>query len=446
MTRRRARGRGRCASRAGTGRRGTAGTGRPGRARARDARRARSIRPNRCRSTPHGSTATGAASPGRHGRGQRRRDGGDEVEPARGRQRDRARAGMGEIGAVQRDQARPGRHGQGRPGGEAEVGVDDVDSRVRRGRAAAGQPARRPDVAAERRRGRTPHVDLRLAGPAQRLDLVTDEPAEPRALGGRVHVGDDQGAHRGGRASVSGTGAASSATMSRWPPRSIRQAAGRRVRLRGRGPDRPARAARVAARPRTTSTSGTRRASPTASARQDELRRFAVEIADHLLELGAKLLVVACNAASSAALDTLERHLERARDRPGRDRRRRPGHPARGGREPQRPDRPARHPGDGRRRAPTRRAVLAADRHVHVEAVACPDLAPIIQGGFPFDESVVETVRGYCRAAARRRRRHGDPRLHALSAGRPDAAADARPRRQPGHLRRRAWPAASSGP
>ena len=42
------------------------------------------------------------------------------------------------------------------------------------------------------------------------------------------------------------------------------------------------------------------------------------------------------------------------------------------------------------------RAVHASDRHVHVEAVACPDLAPIIQGGFPFDEQVVETVRAYC--------------------------------------------------
>jgi glutamate racemase len=28
--------------------------------------------------------------------------------------------------------------------------------------------------------------------------------------------------------------------------------------------------------------------------------------------------------------------------------------------------------------------------------VACPDLAPIIQQGFPFDRRVVETVRGYC--------------------------------------------------
>ena len=40
--------------------------------------------------------------------------------------------------------------------------------------------------------------------------------------------------------------------------------------------------------------------------------------------------------------------------------------------------------------------ILGADPHVHLEAVACPDLAPIIQGGFPFDERVVETVRSYC--------------------------------------------------
>jgi glutamate racemase len=40
--------------------------------------------------------------------------------------------------------------------------------------------------------------------------------------------------------------------------------------------------------------------------------------------------------------------------------------------------------------------VKSADPHVHLESVACPDLAPIIQGGFPFDEHVVDTVREYC--------------------------------------------------
>jgi glutamate racemase len=128
---------------------------------------------------------------------------------------------------------------------------------------------------------------------------------------------------------------------------------------------------------------------------QAELREFAIEIADHLLALGAKLLVVACNAASAAALEALERHLARdgveidvigvvapatqlavAGSRSGRiGVLATPATVASGAYE---------------------RAVRASDRHVHVEAVACPDLAPIIQGGFPFDQQVVETVRSYC--------------------------------------------------
>jgi len=128
---------------------------------------------------------------------------------------------------------------------------------------------------------------------------------------------------------------------------------------------------------------------------QEELRRFAIEIADHLLGAGAKLLVVACNAASSAALGALERHLEQigsgvdvigvvapatqlavAGSRTGRiGLLATPATVASGAYE---------------------RAVLAADPHVHVESVACPDLAPIIQRGFPFDEHVVETVTRYC--------------------------------------------------
>src|SRR5256886_10713659 len=49
------------------------------------------------------------------------------------------------------------------------------------------------------------------------------------------------------------------------------------------------------------------------------------------------------------------------------------------------------------------RAVHASDPHVELTSVPCPDLAPIIQGGFPFDRRVVDTVRSYCeplRAAA----------------------------------------------
>jgi glutamate racemase len=125
---------------------------------------------------------------------------------------------------------------------------------------------------------------------------------------------------------------------------------------------------------------------------QDELRTFAIEIAEHLLDEGAKLLVVACNALSSAALDALELHiadridvigvvkpatqLAVAGSRTGRiGLLATPATVASGAYE---------------------RAVGAADAHVHLESVSCPDLAPIIQRGFPFDEHVVETVRAYC--------------------------------------------------
>ena len=127
----------------------------------------------------------------------------------------------------------------------------------------------------------------------------------------------------------------------------------------------------------------------------EELEAFAVEIADHLLSAGAKLLVIACNAASSAALPTVEARIRRA------------------GREidvigvvgpaTQLAVAGSRSGRIGLMATPAtvasgayERAVYAADPHVHLERVACPDLAPIIQGGFPFDEQVVETVRGYC--------------------------------------------------
>ena len=128
---------------------------------------------------------------------------------------------------------------------------------------------------------------------------------------------------------------------------------------------------------------------------QQELEAFAVEIAEYLLDAGAKLLVIACNAASSAALGTVETLVRRsgrqidvigvvgpatqlavAGSRSGRiGLLATPATVASGAYE---------------------RAVYRADPHVHLESVACPDLAPIIERGFPFDEQVVETARGYC--------------------------------------------------
>jgi glutamate racemase len=128
---------------------------------------------------------------------------------------------------------------------------------------------------------------------------------------------------------------------------------------------------------------------------QEELRTFSIEITEHLLELGAKLLVVACNSASAAALETIEQHLQNhGHDvdvigvlKPAAQLAVVASHTGRIGL--------LATPATVANRA-YERAILAADPHVHLESVACPDLAGIIQGGFPFDDAVVETVRGYC--------------------------------------------------
>jgi len=126
-----------------------------------------------------------------------------------------------------------------------------------------------------------------------------------------------------------------------------------------------------------------------------ELREFSIEIAEHLLEQGAKLLVIACNSASATALDAVQRHLDRrgveidvigvlqpaAQAAVAASRRGRlgllatPATVASGAYE---------------------RKVLAADPHVLIESVPCPGLASVIEAGFPFDQALVQAVRGYC--------------------------------------------------
>jgi glutamate racemase len=121
----------------------------------------------------------------------------------------------------------------------------------------------------------------------------------------------------------------------------------------------------------------------------EQLRTFALEIGEHLLDAGAKLLVVACGSATAAALPLLRERLtgtevdvlgviapaaELAREA------------TRSGRI-------------GLLATPATVASGAFAREldggVHLTSVPCPDLAPIIQRGFPFDERVVDTVRRY---------------------------------------------------
>jgi glutamate racemase len=125
-----------------------------------------------------------------------------------------------------------------------------------------------------------------------------------------------------------------------------------------------------------------------------ELERFCTEIAEELIARAVKLLVVACNTATAAALPALRRRMMEttlgvdvlavvrpeavgavAATRSGRI-----GLLA--------------TPATVASRAYAE-ALAAVDPHVTLVAVPCPDLAPIIQQGFPFDEDVVRTVRGY---------------------------------------------------
>jgi glutamate racemase len=125
---------------------------------------------------------------------------------------------------------------------------------------------------------------------------------------------------------------------------------------------------------------------------QRELVAFALEIAEELIARQVKLLVVACNSATAAALPALRERLMQTTlgvDVLG-----------------------VVQPGAVQAVAATRngrvgllatpatvesgsyaRAIADADPFVQLKSVACPDLAAIIEAGFPFDDHVVDTVR-----------------------------------------------------
>jgi hypothetical protein len=74
------------------------------------------------------------------------------------------------------------------------VGVDDVEMVVA---VAPDQVGRRPRVRAAASGREREKLDVDPLDPAQRLDLVADEAPERRPGRRRVHVRDDQRAHRG---------------------------------------------------------------------------------------------------------------------------------------------------------------------------------------------------------------------------------------------------------
>jgi glutamate racemase len=127
----------------------------------------------------------------------------------------------------------------------------------------------------------------------------------------------------------------------------------------------------------------------------EEIERFAAEIAEELLRRGAKLLVVACNSVTSAALPSLSRRMMQTTL----------GLDVLGVVRPEalRAVAATRTGRIGLLATPAtvasrayEEAVLAIDPHVTLNAVACPGLAAIIQAGEQFDEHAVTTVRAFC--------------------------------------------------
>jgi glutamate racemase len=128
---------------------------------------------------------------------------------------------------------------------------------------------------------------------------------------------------------------------------------------------------------------------------QAELERIALLATEELIRRRVKLLVVACNSAASAALPALQRRMMQTTIgvevigvvRPGAVHAVAATHNGRVGLLA------TQATVDSGAYA---EAVAAADPHVTLTQVACPDLADLIEAGFPYDQQVVDTVRRYC--------------------------------------------------
>jgi glutamate racemase len=125
---------------------------------------------------------------------------------------------------------------------------------------------------------------------------------------------------------------------------------------------------------------------------QPELRSFALELGERLIAGGAKLLVVACNAATAAALPTLRERLADSVPVVGvvTPESRLAAHATRSG-----------HVGLLATPATVAsgayvRALARAAPGATLHQVACPELASLIQAGGEIDERVVDEVERSC--------------------------------------------------
>ena len=126
---------------------------------------------------------------------------------------------------------------------------------------------------------------------------------------------------------------------------------------------------------------------------EEDLVSNVREITSYLLERGTKLIVIACNSAASAGLAAAREVAEPH------------GVEVVAVIEPE-AEVAAALTGSGRvgvlatpatvRSGAYLRALAAQHRSLTVTEVEAPDLAAVIQRGFPFDQTVVEMVRSYC--------------------------------------------------
>ena len=125
-----------------------------------------------------------------------------------------------------------------------------------------------------------------------------------------------------------------------------------------------------------------------------ELEGFCLQIAEVMLRHRAKLLVIACNTATAAALPALRRRMLQTTL----------GVDVLGVVRPEAVQAvtATRNGRIGLLATPATvmsgayaEAVAAADPHVDLISVPCPDLAPLIQDGSSFDERMQDTIRGY---------------------------------------------------
>ena len=125
----------------------------------------------------------------------------------------------------------------------------------------------------------------------------------------------------------------------------------------------------------------------------DELRDHVAEVSGYLLDRGAKLLVIACNSAASAGQEAAREVAAEA------------GIDVVAVIEPE-AEIAAALTQNGKvgvlatpatvRSGAYVRALADQQRALTVTEVEAPDLAAVIQRGFPFDDGVVEMVRSYC--------------------------------------------------